>query len=482
MASPTINYTYTDKNGVVRPTAAVAREKYRRENGYEADHSFDTTFEYFGYNDKTDSQNILNTAAQLDNNKAPSISDMKSNVIDKIVSGENSYYEDANNMEKPEYQSQYDAKIGDLMDKILNGEKFSYDIDGDAVYQQYRNIYERNAENSAQNAMGNAMAASGGYANSYAEAAAQQAYNAEMQNVGEMIPEFQAQAYSRFADDRQNDYNQLSMLMNAENMDYGKYRDEVADYNTERDYLLGMGDREQQDMYNQFNMFQSLEEFAFNKEQYYNDQEYQKAVAAANVGDYSLLGDYLGVDTSEAQKWHNITRAAELYSATGMISFLKDAGLDTTELEANLQDEKYATRLTTALAIYEATGDPSKLHDLGIDTSYSDEMLKYAAAKARSSGSGGGNSSGSSSSVPVLTQQNIDKAVNLINTNPNEFENYIESLIDQGYSDEDIQKVSDAAYNALLSDENALEVMDVLGTVYGTSNAIEHMLNLFGKK
>lgn len=399
MASPTIKYTYTDKNGVIRPTAAVAREQLRRKNGYEADHSFDATFEYFGYNDTTSSQDVLNNAAQLvNNNTKPTVTDMKNTVIDKIASGENSYYEDANNMENPEYHSQYDAKISDLMDKILKGEKFSYDINGDAVYQQYRNIYKRNAEKSAENALGNAMAASGGYANSYAEAAAQQAYNAEMQNVGEMIPEFQAQAYSRFADDRQNDYNQLSMLMNAEDMDYGKYRDEVSDFNTERDYLLGMGDREQQDMYNQFNMFQALEEFEFNKKQYYNDQEYQKAVAAANVGDYSLLGDYLGVDTSEAQKWHNITRATELYSATGMISFLKDAGLDTAEIEANLQDEKYATKLTTALAIYEATGDPSKLHELGIDTSYSDEMLKYAAAAARSKGSGSssGGRSGSS--------------------------------------------------------------------------------------
>ena len=569
----TSKYVYADDNGKLRPTAATAREKLRREKGYEADHSFDEAFKMLGYDNSTSAATMLNSAAEID--VTPTTSEKKDEVLDKVYSGKNSYYDSANQMVKPEYESQYDSQINDLMgqissgknsyydsanqmvrpeyerqydtqinsliDKILNGEKFAYDINADSVYQQYRDIYERNAKKSAQNVAGNTMAASGGYANSYAQAAAQQAYNSEMQNLGEMIPEFQAQAYSRFADERQNDYNQLSILRDADNAAYGKYRDTVADYENERNYLLGMGDREQQERYNQLNMYQSAENtdyskyrdtvadyenernyllgmgdreqqerynqlnmyqsaentdyskyrdsvadyeserdyllgmgdrerqdlynqaglyqneeqmafdkeayekdfdfkqeqfefekeayekdfglredqfefdkdvheddvtykeklFNFDKEKYENDKAYQNAVTAAEFGDYSLLGKYLGIDTSEAQKWHDITKSVELYNATGMISFLKDAGLDTTELESNMMDEKYAQKLSTALAIYEATGDASKLHELGVNTTYSDELLKYAAAaeKAKasgSSGSGGGAKSSSS--------------------------------------------------------------------------------------
>lgn len=426
--------TTVDEKGNLKPTAATARELLRRQNGYDADKSFDETLKYFGYDDNTDPNSVLNTSADLpeDNpvtggftstavSDKSDVSDLKSQVIDKIASGENSYYNTADVMEKPEYESQYSDKINDLVDKILNGEKFEYDLNADAVYQQYKDEYARSAKRSADNAMNSAMSASGGYANSYAQAAAQQAYNAEMQNLGEMVPEFEAQAYDRYADEKQEQYNQLSVLQNSESTDYSKFRDEVSDFYADRDYQLGMGDRYNQDLYNQANLYQTvedsdfnkemtLEEFAFNKEQYANDKAYQDAAAAAELGDFSKMSEYLGIDTTEAKQWYDVTKAAEMYSATGMISFLKDAGLDTTELEADLSDEKFYNSLTTALAIYEATGDPSKLKELGIDTSYSDQLLNYSlvAAKNSANGSSGSGGSGSSNSSDNISNDSDD--------------------------------------------------------------------------
>lgn len=406
MANPILNYTYTDANGEIRPTAAVSRELLRRQKGYEADTSFDDTIKYFGLSDKSP-ESVIESSAQLNEIEVPSAATRyKNDILDKIATGDNEYYNNAASMERPEYESQYDSHINELVDKILNGEKFSYDINGDAVYQQYKSEYERSAKKAADNAMAGASMASGGYANSYAEAAAQQAYNSEMQSLGEMIPEFEAQAYGRYMDEKNDQYNQLSTLMSAENMEYGKHRDEVADFYADRDYELGMGDRYQNDLYNQFDVYQTvedsdfnkemtLEDFAFNREKYENDKAYQDAVAAAELGDFSMLGDYLGIDTTEAEKWFDVVRATEMYSATGMISFLKEAGLDTTELEANLSDEKFYNKLTTALAIYEATGDPSKLKELGIDTSYSDQLLKYSLVAAKNSANGSSGSGGS---------------------------------------------------------------------------------------
>lgn len=400
-------YTYTDENGVIRPTAAVARELSRRQKGYEADESFNETIDYFGYSQLEDPKKIINTAASMQKveDKSPA-EKYKVKVLDEIAAGKNEYYDKAEAMEKPEYEGKYDGQIQSLVDKIVNGEKFTYDISGDTAYQQYKSEYERNAKKSSENAMAAGMAASGGYGNSYAQTAAQQAYNNEMQSLGEMIPEFEANAYGRYVDERAEDYNQLSTMLSLDNQDYGRYRDNVSDYYTDKEHMLSMGDRYNDSLYNKFNVYQTvedsefnkemtLEEFALNKEKYANDKAYQDAMTAAEIGDFSKMGEYLGIDTSEAQKWYEISRAAEMYSATGMLSFLQNAGLDTTQLEENLENEKWYNKLTIALSIYEATGDPAKLNELGISTEYSDQLLKYSLIAAKNSAEGSSGSGGS---------------------------------------------------------------------------------------
>lgn len=549
---------YRDENGKVSATAALSREKLRREQGYTADASYDDAFSQMGWKN-TSSTELLKNSAQLiespGTNKSGVAQDAQSRVIDKISSGENPYYDAANDMSAPTYTSQYDSTINELISKILNGKNsyydaadsmekpayesaygddisrlldtilngadFSYDINADAAYQQYKDIYERSAKKSSQDAMSDAMSASGGYANSYAQAAAQQAYNAQMQDVGAAIADYEANAYNRFLTERQDDYSKLSSLMSAEDMRYGQYRDSVSDYyadrdyqlamgdryaddlqtqygvisdsesrdygqyqdslsqfNTDRDYQLAMGDRYSENLYNQAALYQSIEEFEFNKEQYLNDSEYQKAVAAAELGDYSLLGNYLGIDTTEAQKFHNITQAAELYSATGMISFLKNAGLDTTDLEEQMQDEAFYNKLTTGLAIYEATGDSSQLKALGIDTAYSDKLLNYTLIAAQndangSTGSGGdgkkGDNSGDDDVIKgdnlVISQTQIDKAISLFKSDESAFNSYIEQLEKAGYSQDDVNAVIEAAYDALLSDEEWLKLSEAAATV-----------------
>lgn len=421
MASSNLKGTYKDKNGELRPSAATAREQLRRQKGYEADSSFDETFNYFGY-DNTSAYDILNNSARLENNNQKAdVGNIKNSVIDKIASGENEYYKNAQDLVKPEYEGQYDSQINNLVNKILSGKKFSYDINGDSLYQQYKNQYERNAKKSAENTMNDAMSASGGYSNSYAQAVADQAYNSEMQNLGDKIPDFESQAYNRYSDERSEDYNKLSMLMNRENIDYGKYRDDVSGFYNEREYELGMGDRYADDLYKQANLYQniedsefnkqmSLDEFAFNKEQYANDLEYQKAAAAADMGNFNLMGDYLGIDSNKAAQWYEIQKGMEIYSATGMVKALEDAGLNVSELRENIKNDEYEKNLTYALSIYDATGDATKLNKLGVKTDYMDEINKYtllAAKKNASSSSGSGGSGTSKSTSTSVTEESF---------------------------------------------------------------------------
>jgi hypothetical protein len=98
-------------------------------------------------------------------------------------------------------------------------------------------------------------------------------------------------------------------------------------------------------------------------------------------------------------------------------------------------------------------------------------MGAQKSANGSSGGSGGGSYSGSDSSgtyksTPKMTQSDIDEAIRIINnTSGNEYDSYIQSLIDKGYSAEDVSKIDEAAYNSLLNKNqiNLLSLMNKSG-------------------
>ena len=460
--------------------------------------------------------------------------DAADTVFEKIVSGENEFYDNANSMQSAEYESKYDSQIQGLVDKILNGEKFDYNVNEDALFSNYADVYERSARKAAEDALGRAAAASGGYGSSYASAAASQAYNSQMQSLNEVVPQLQQLAYEQYLANRQDEYNQLGTLTGLEDSDYSRYRDSMSDYYTERDYQVGMGDRYNENLFNsaeyaqgivedereqerwqaeydaaridsdrdyQLNVDQfehdkdmdnkeyelDVDQFEHDKQMDINNSTFEEALAAAEYGDYSLLEWYTGADLSDAKKWDEIMKGAEFYSATGLVDFLKNAGVDTTQLEDNIADDEYAENLSIAMSVYEATGSPDMLNNLGIDTTYMDKILAYTLQEAENSangtsgGSGGGSyysSSTNYSSTPTLTQNDIDKGVDLIlGTDGSAFDAYIESLEESGYSKDDIQLVVNTAYDKLFNTEGGLAFQGVLGTVLGVTDDATKLTN-----
>ena len=78
--------------------------------------------------------------------------------------------------------------------------------------------------------MGQAAALTGGYGSTYGEQVGQQAYNAYLQNLNDIVPQLQQQAYQRYQDEGTDLYNQYSLVKGREDTDYGRYRDTVSDY------------------------------------------------------------------------------------------------------------------------------------------------------------------------------------------------------------------------------------------------------------
>ncbi len=126
--------------------------------------------------------------------------------------------------------------FNDVMNRILNREKFSYDVNGDALYQQYKDKYIQQGKMAMADTMGQAAAMTGGYGNSYAASVGNQAYQASLQNLNDIIPQLYQMAYDRYNQEGQDLYNQYGMLSDDRSTEYGMWTDEGNRLGADRSY------------------------------------------------------------------------------------------------------------------------------------------------------------------------------------------------------------------------------------------------------
>lgn len=149
------------------------------------------------------------------------------------------------NTNKPgEYQSKYGSLAEEAAKAYANRNKFSYDLNGDALYQQYKDKYIQQGKMAMQDTMGQAAALTGGYGNSYAASVGNQAYQAHLQNLNDIVPELYQLAYDRYQQEGQDMLNRYNLYANMDATDYSRYRDTVSDWTSQRDYLANMYNNE----------------------------------------------------------------------------------------------------------------------------------------------------------------------------------------------------------------------------------------------
>lgn len=148
------------------------------------------------------------------------------------------------------YQSPWETQLNEIIDKINNREEFSYDMNGDAFYQLYKDKFVNQGKMAMMDTMGQAAAMTGGYGNSYAQSVGQQAYQGQLQQLNDKIPELYNLALSKYQMEGDALYDRAALMAQQEIQDYGRYRDQISDhyaeldrlvnrYNTERDYDYG---------------------------------------------------------------------------------------------------------------------------------------------------------------------------------------------------------------------------------------------------
>ena len=137
---------------------------------------------------------------------------------------------------KPGYSSRYSSQIDALLDSVLNREGFSYDVESDPLYQQYRKQYIREGDRAMRDTMGNAAALTGGYGSSYGTTAGSQAYDYYLSQLNDRVPELEQLAYQKYQDEGTALLNRLSALQAMEDQDYSRYRDQMNDYYNDRTF------------------------------------------------------------------------------------------------------------------------------------------------------------------------------------------------------------------------------------------------------
>lgn len=150
------------------------------------------------------------------------------------------------------YTSQWQTSLNDTLNKILNREKFNYDLNGDALYQQYKNQYTTQGMQAMMDTMGQAQSMTGGYGNSYAQTAGQQAYQGYLQQLNDKIPELYQLALNQYNREGEDLYNQYGLYADRENLDYNRYRDQLSDYNTELNRLTEDSRHQSETDYNRY--------------------------------------------------------------------------------------------------------------------------------------------------------------------------------------------------------------------------------------
>ena len=140
----------------------------------------------------------------------------------------------------PEYNpTQYSSAWNERMNAIINDldlDKFKFDLNGEELYQQYKDQYLRNGRLAMMDTMGQAAGLTGGYGSSYAQQVGQQTYQGYVNELNNVVPDVYNAAYTRWRDSISDKLRQYELMADAENRDYNRwYNDEKMRYDAYSD-------------------------------------------------------------------------------------------------------------------------------------------------------------------------------------------------------------------------------------------------------
>lgn len=182
-----------------------------------------------------------------------------------------------------DFSSRYERAIQGVLSGILNRKPFDInnDVNYDMLYNNYKQRYETEADKAMRDSMASANAATGGYGSSYGQAVGQQQYDSTMQGLNDQNLTLMQLAYQMYGDERDDNYKKIGTLTDLDAIDYGRYRDDMSDYFTDRDYYAGQYDNSYGRDFNKWSVDRD-----FDYGTYINDRNYDNTVTEQEYAKY----------------------------------------------------------------------------------------------------------------------------------------------------------------------------------------------------
>lgn len=249
---------------------------------------------------------------------------------DAVKQAEDKYQRHQQNMPGDYSYSGQDA-LDTARDQYLNREGFRYNINEDALYQQYKDQYVQQGKMAMMDTMGQAAAMTGGYGNSYAQGVGQQAYQGYLQQLNAVVPELYGMALDKYNQEGQDMLDRYGMLLSDEEQAYSRYQDSLNAYYAELDRLAEDARYQQEDDYakylDQLNMAytthrddvadsQWQQELAENQRQYNaslaeEQRQYDESLKTVQAVSYAdMSSEELGEVLSEADGYDSALELA----------------------------------------------------------------------------------------------------------------------------------------------------------------------------
>ena len=291
-----------------------------------------------------------------------------------------------------------DPRIEKLLNAILNREDFSYDAMSDPLYQQYREMYQREGDRAMRDTLAEVAASAGGM-NTYAVTAAQQANNYYNSQLNDMIPQLYQLAYDMYLDDKQSMVQDLGLLQDMDATQYARYRDTMNDWYNDKQFAYGM----YTDALNQgnwqtnfdYNVQQANKEFSYND--YWKNKEF-------DYNDYwnNKQFDYNDYWKNKEFNYNDYWNNKEFDYNAGRDQIADSRYDDTTAYEREKYEQETAyNQVLDLIGNGVTTIDPALMEKAGLSQDAVNQMVtffqtQYGVTPTSGGGSGGGGGSRSS--------------------------------------------------------------------------------------
>lgn len=197
----------------------------------------------------------------------------------------------------PSYKNSYEGQLEDIYDRIVNRDKFSYDLNGDMLYQQYKDQYIQQGQLAMRDTMGQAAALTGGYGSTYGQAVGQQQYDAYIQQLNGLVPELYGMALDRYRQEGDDLYQLYGLTGDMADEEYARYQDEYNRWLTERDYAQKQADAAYDRGYREWNTGYGIQQ------ENYQNLLYLITASGYNPSDEELAG--AGLTRAQADSLRN---------------------------------------------------------------------------------------------------------------------------------------------------------------------------------